>query len=78
MVVSNIDSLMGAEQMDLMENRMTRESFDRRFATHREKFTNILRTEVKKLLPGNAVTGDLLPKIGACELLIIKRQFKKL
>ena len=55
------DSLMAPEQMDLMQGRMTQESFDRRFATHRQKFQEILENKVRaKLEPGTDLSelGD--------------------
>ena len=63
LVVSNTDSLMAPEQMDLMQGRMTPESFNRRFATHRQKFQDNLENKVReKLKPGSDFSklGDRL------------------
>ena len=50
LVVSNTDSLMAPEQMDLMQGRMAEESFNRRFATHRQDFQDNLENKVREKL----------------------------
>lgn len=44
---------MAPEQIDLWQGRMTQESFNRRIATHRQKFQDNLENKVReKLKPG--------------------------
>ena len=50
LVVSNTDSLMTPEQMDLMQGQMTQELFDRRFTQHRQKFMDSLKNKVREKL----------------------------
>lgn len=52
-VVSNIDSLMMTEQMDHMNMRTSRNSFDSRLASKKRAFERKFRNELKRMFPGN-------------------------
>ena len=53
---------MASEQMDLTENQIAAESFDRKFATHRRNFKENLENKVRRKLPGTDLSklGDRL------------------
>ena len=53
------DSLMMGEQCDLMSQQMTRESFDQKLESHRQKFSATLKNQISLMLP-----GGVLPEIG--------------
>ena len=49
-IVSNTDSLMASDQMNLIRGNLTRESFDSKFATYRENFKTNLVSKINKYL----------------------------
>ena len=53
------DSLMVAEQDDLVEKRITRQLFDEKFEFHRRKFKADMKNRISSLLP-----DAVLPEIG--------------
>lgn len=52
LVVSKTDSLMVDEQMDLVQNRMTADSFNKQFALRRREFQGVLKCKVEQKLNG--------------------------
>ena len=61
--MSNIDSLMAAEHMDLLKGRMGQETFDKRLEAQKQKFITTLGSKVKSRLPESE-----LPKLGNREI----------
>ena len=71
-IVSNTDSLMAADQMNLIRRKLTRESFDNKFATYRENFKTNLESKINRYLLDNSeddrtgdATGDDIELLGA-------------
>ena len=53
------DSLMMGEQCDLMSQQITRELFDEKLESHRQKFTANMKNQISVMLP-----DGVLPEIG--------------
>ena len=49
-IVSNTDSLMAVDQINLIRGNLTRESFDSKFATYRENFKTNLVSKINRYL----------------------------
>ena len=45
------DSLMMGEQCDLMSQQMSRELFDEKLKSHRQKFSANMRNQIQHMLP---------------------------
>ena len=58
-VVSMTDSLMMGEQCDLQSQQITRELFDEKLESHRQKFTANMKNQISLMLP-----DGVLPEIG--------------
>jgi len=58
------DSLMMSEQYDLMTQQMTRESFDAKLESHRQKFYANMKNQISVMLPESGVPDAVLPEIG--------------
>ena len=61
LIVSNIDSLMTQQQNDLMEKRMSQESFDEKLEVECQKFRTVLDNQVNDSLKTRLPN---VPKLG--------------